>query len=96
MVSNIRKHNVIAFIASSQLKKKIKNDFRLNCDYVLEPTGSLDEYGFPEFFIWTDVELYETTGRARYSNAELCAAQLPLDYLETTFDTRQTIDILWE
>src|SRR6266487_747644 len=77
LVSNIRKHNVIAFIATSQLKKKIKNDFRHNCDYVIEPTGSLDEYGFPEYWCWTDVELYETAGIARRNSGLLCTAQLP-------------------
>lgn len=96
LVSNVRKHNVIAFIATSQLRKKIKNDFRLNCDYVAEPTGTLDVAGCPEYFIWSDVELYEESGRSRYENAELCASQLPLDFLQTLFNTRQTIDLEWD
>lgn len=95
LVSNIRKHRCIAFIATSQLKKKIKNDFRHNCDFVIEPTGTLDLGNFPEYFLWTDVELYETAGRSRYEHAEFCTSQLPLDVLETTFDTRQCIDLEW-
>ena len=96
LVSNIRKHRCIAFIASSQLKKKIKNDFRHNCDFVVEPTGTVDSANCPEYFIWTDVELYETANRERYNHAEFCASELPLDFLEVTFDTRQTIDLEWD
>src|SRR5689334_6008830 len=96
LVSNIRKHRCVAFIASSQLKKKFKNDSRHSCDFVVEPTGTLDVSNCPEYWIWTDVELYETAGRTRYEHAELCASELPLDYLETTFNTRQTRDMEWE
>lgn len=96
LVSNIRKHNVIAFIATSQLKKKIKNDYRHNCDYVIEPTGTLDLAGCPEYFLWDDVEVYEESGKNRYQNAEFCASELPLDFLEKTFNTRQIIPLEWD
>lgn len=96
LVSNIRKHHVVAFIATSQLRKKIKNDYRLNCDYIAEPTGTLDAARCPEYFVWDDVELYEESGRSRYQNAELVASQLPLEFLQQVFDTRQTINIEWD
>ncbi len=96
LVSNIRKHNVIAFIATSQLKKKIKNDYRHNCDYVIEPTGTLDEGGFMEYFIWTDVELYESAGKKRYDYAEFCSSVFPLSFIENAFNTRQIIVLEWE
>lgn len=96
LVSDIRKHRCIAFIATSQLKKKIKNDFRLNCDYVIEPTGTLDAAKCPEYFLWSDVELYEESRRSRYADALLCSSIFPLDFLAKTFNTRQTIDIEWE
>jgi len=96
LVSNIRKHHVIAFIATSQLRKKIKNDYRHNCDFVVEPTGTLDIANCPEYFVWTDVELYETSGRVRYNHAELCSSILPLDFIDTTFNTRQVIIMEWD
>ena len=96
LVSNIRKHNTIAFIATSQLKKKIKNDYRHNCDYIVEPTGTLDAAGCPEYFIWDDVELYEESGKKRYEHAEFCAAELPLDFLNKTFNTREIVPLEWD
>jgi hypothetical protein len=95
LVSNIRKHNTIAFIATSQLRKKIKNDYRHNCDFVMEPTGTLDSANCPEYFIWSDVELYEESGKARYKHAEFCSALFPLEFLERTFNTRQVIPLEW-
>jgi len=96
LVSNIRKHNVVAFIATSQLKKKIKNDYRHNCDFVVEPTGTLDSAGCMEYFVWRDVELYESSGKGRYSHAEFCSSILPLEFIEQTFNTRQIIVMEWD
>ena len=96
LVSNIRKHRAIAFIATSQLRKKIKNDYRHNCDYVIEPIGTVDGADCPEYFIWSDVDLYEESGRGRYNNAELLSSQLPLPFLNNCFDTRQTIMLEWD
>jgi len=96
LVSNIRKHNVIAFIATSQLRKKIKNDYRHNADFVIEPTGTLDSADCPEYFVWQDVELYESAGKGRYDHAEFCSSILPIEFLDSTFNTRQVILLEWD
>lgn len=96
LVSNVRKHRVVAFIATSQLRKKIKNDYRLNCDYVAEPTGTLDGANCPEYFLWDDVELYEEAGRSRYEHAYLLSSLFPLNFLQELFNTRQIIDLEWD
>lgn len=96
LVSNVRKHRVVAFIATSQLRKKIKNDYRLNCDFAVEPTGTLDLAGCPEYFLWDDIELYEEAGHNRYAYAVILSSLLPLSFLQQTFNTRQVINLEWD
>ena len=96
LVSNARKYGTIALIATSQGKKKIRNTFRLNCRYVIEPTGTLDTADCPEYFIWNDVELYEESGKNRYKYAEFCSSTLPLNFLADTFETRETVLMEWQ
>lgn len=105
LMSNVRRFNIVAFIATAQGRRKIRNTFRMNCDYVIEPVGQLDAGECPEYFVWDDPELYEESGRGRYlagrePNVELipefCACSLPLFFLDKCFNTRDTVPPEWD
>jgi hypothetical protein len=94
LIANARKHGVIAMIATSQLRKKIRNTYRGNCKYVCEPIGELDTAGCPEYFLWDDVDVYESA--RRYESAVLLSLDIPLKFLSKTFNTRKIVPVAWE
>jgi len=96
LVSNARKRGIVAIIFSSQLKRAVRNVLRLNSKFALIPTGTLAEGGFPQFLMWNDIDAFEhTRDGGNYDGGRLENVDYTLEYLDTVFDSRDTVIIEW-